>query len=78
MSRGRPRDTIRAKDPVIRRLLEAVDASPMSDMAILQRAGCAGDALYRLRSGSRMGRLSTVTSIAGAVGLRLELVKDDG
>lgn len=74
---GRPRDIILAKNPAIRQLLDAVENSPMSDSAIMAKAGIGGAYLHRLRSGQISGNLLSFQSIAGAVGFRVKLEKDD-
>ena len=77
MTMGRPRDFVRAKDPIVRHLLEAVDASGHPDTAIIAKAGCNDHALHLLRTGARTGRLTTIAALAGAVGLRLKLVRGE-
>lgn len=74
---GRPRHIIRAKNPTVRQLLDAVENSPLSDSAILAKAGVGPAYLHRLRSGRISGNLVMLQSIAGAVGMRVTVEKDD-
>ena len=71
--KGRPRGAISAHDAIVRELLDRIEKSGRSDMEILGEAELSDHALHRLRNGSRSGRLSTIASLAGAVGLRLRL-----
>lgn len=71
---GRPRAVVKAADPMVRRLLEAVESSSLRDCEIMDAAGCDRSSLYRLRSGARMVRMVTFASLAEAVGLEVRLV----
>ncbi len=69
---GRPRAVVKIRDPIVRTLLDAVAASPLSDQVILHKSGCDSHALHRLRVGGS-ARIGTIASLAAVVGLKLRL-----
>ena len=70
---GHPRNLVRVRDPLLRQLCAAVEASGMTDEEICHRAGY-DKALKRVRQGYSCN-LTTVTCLAGAIGLELRLAR---
>jgi len=70
---GHPRNLVRVRDPLLRELCIAVDASGMTDEEIGHRAGY-DKALKRMRQGYSCN-LATFTCLAGAVGLEVRLTR---
>lgn len=70
---GHPRTLVRVRDPLLRELCAAVEASGMTDEEIGHRAGYE-HALNRVRRGYSCN-LMTVRCLAGAVGLELRLAR---
>jgi len=58
---------------MVRHLLAAVDASKLTDCAILDAAGLDKATLHRLRSGQKSLRIGTFVALAEVVGMRVTL-----
>lgn len=71
---NRYRAPIRTASPGLRKLLEAIEASPLSANEIMRRCNVAPSTINSLKAGRRTPTIITAEILAEAMGLTLEWV----